>query len=146
MPTDEVRGYWEDTKRKNRVSIRIALYKDGVLNYDDLKMEDVEYYLNSRLHRSQYYKFVRLLKEFKNIYLKELEAENEYIMMFVGQMMAKGLQPKDGITAESVVRKAIDTIKNRLKWKRPITAKEKETYTLVERTLFSQAFRTKYFK
>ena len=66
--------------------------------------------------------------------------------MFVGQMMAKGLQPKDGITAESIVRVAIDTIKNRLKWKRPITAKEKETYTLVERTLFSQAFRNKYFK
>ena len=146
MPTDEVRGYWEDTKRKNRVSIRIALYKDGILNYDDLKMEDVEYYLNSRLHRSQYYVFVRLLKEFKSVYLKELEAENEYIKMFVGQMMAKGLQTKDGITPESVVRKAIDTIKNRLKWKRPITAKEKETYTLVERTLFSQSFRTKYFK
>lgn len=146
MPKDDVRGYWEDTKRKNRVSIRIALYKDGILNYDDLKMEDVEYYLNSRLHRSQYYVFVRLLKEFKNVYLKELEAENEYIKMFVGQMMAKGLQTKDGITPESVVRKAIDTIKNRLKWKRPITAKEKETYTLVERTLFSQLFRTKYFK
>ena len=146
MPTNEVRGYWEDSKRKNRVSIRVALDNDGILNYDDMKIEDVEYYLNSRLHRSKYYRFVRLLKEFKNVYLKELEAENEYIKMFVGQMMAKGLQPKDGITAESIVRVAIDTIKNRLKWKRPITAKEKETYTLVERTLFSQAFRNKYFK
>jgi hypothetical protein len=146
MPASDVRGYWEDSKRKNRVSIRIALDNDGILNYDDMKIEDVEYYLNSRLHRSQYFRFVRLLKEFKNVYLKELEAENEYIKMFVGQIMAKGLQPKDGITAESVVRVAIDTIKNRLKWKRPITAKEKETYTLVERTLFSQAFRNKYFK
>lgn len=146
MPQNDVRGYWKDTPRKKRVSIRVALNNDGILNYDDMKIEDVEYYLNSRLHRSKYFKFVRLLKEFKNVYLKELEAENEYIKMFVGQMMAKGLQPKDGITAESVVRKAIDTIKNRLKWKRPITAKEKETYTLVERTLFSQAFRNKYFK
>ena len=146
MPQNDVRGYWEDTPRKKRVSIRVSLNNDGILNYDDMKIEDVEYYLNSRLHRSKYFKFVRLLKEFKNVYLKELEAENEYIKMFVGQMMAKGLQPKDGITAESVVRKAIDTIKNRLKWKRPITAKEKETYTLVERTLFSQAFRNKYFK
>lgn len=146
MPQNDVRGYWEDTPRKKRVSIRVALDNDGILNYDDMKIEDVEYYLNSRLHRSKYFKFVRLLKEFKNVYLKELEAENEYIKMFVGQMMAKGLQPKDGITAESVVRVAIDTIKNRLKWKRPITAKEKETYTLVERTLFSQAFRNKYFK
>lgn len=152
LPNDEVRGYWEDTPRKNRVTIRLQVkphygqYEKGILNYDDVKIEDVEYYLNSRLYRSQYYNFVRVLKEFKRLYLKELEAENEYIKMFVGQMMAKGLQPKDGITAESIVRVAIDTIKNRLKWKRPITAKEKETYTLVERTLFSQAFRNKYFK
>jgi len=152
MPNDEVRGYWEDTPRKQRVTIRIQVkpryseYEKGILNYDDVRIEDVEYYLNSRLHRSQYYRFVRILKDFKTLYLKELEAENEYIKMFVGQIMAKGLQTKDGITPESVVRVAIDTIKNRLKWKRPITAKEKETYTLVERTLFSQAFRTKYFK
>lgn len=147
MPQEEFR--WE--KRKNRVTIRLktkAKYRNsqGILNYDDVNIDDVEYYLNSRLHRSQYYMFVRVLKKFKTMYLKELEAENEYIKMFVGQMMAKGLQPKDGITAESIVRVAIDTIKNRLKWKRPITAKEKETYTLVERTLFSQAFRNKYFK
>ena len=147
MPQGEYR--WEE--RKNRVTIRLktkAKYRNsqGILNYDDVNIDDVEYYLNSRLHRSQYYMFVRVLKKFKTMYLKELEAENEYIKMFVGQMMAKGLQPKDGITAESIVRVAIDTIKNRLKWKRPITAKEKETYTLVERTLFSQAFRNKYFK
>lgn len=146
MPKDEVRGYWKDTPRKKRVSIRLALNNDGILNYDDLKIEDVEYYLNSRLNRSKYYKFVRLLKEYKTIYLKEMEAENEYIKMFVGQIMAKDLQPKDGITPELVVRKAIDTIKNRLKWKRPISSKERETYTLVRRTLFSVAFRNKYFK
>ena len=46
---------------------------------------------------------------------------------------------------ESVVRKAIDTVKSRLKWKRPISAKEKETYTLVSKILFSKKFIDKYF-
>lgn len=151
-PTNDVYRYWDETPRKQRVSIRLQVkprfgsWVKGVLNYDDVKIEDVEYYLNSRLHRSQYYNFVCLLKKFKDLYLKEMDAESEYIKMFVSQIMARGLKVKDGYTPNSVVKVAIDTIKSRLKWKRPITAKEKETYTLVERTLFSQAFRTKYFR
>lgn len=142
--------YWYHS-RKNRVSIRVQVksqYNDtiyGVLNYDDVNMDDIEYYLNSRLHRSQYFRFVRLLKKVKDLYLKERVAEDEYIKMFVGQIMARGLKAKGGYVLEEVVRVAIETVKNRLKWKRPITAKEKETYTLVERTLFSKSFVDKYF-
>ena len=47
------------------------------------------------------------------------------------------------VGSEKVV--ALDNIKNRLKWKRPVSSKEKETYTLVERKLFSKEFQAKYF-
>ena len=131
--------------RKIKESIEIDIGRGGLLNYDDASLEDVEYYLNSRLHRSQYFKFVKQMKMFKRQYLEDKKEEDDYVRMMVGQIMTKGYVPKEGFTLQGVVREAIETVKGRLKWKRPITAKEKETYTLVSRTLFSKKFVAKYF-
>ena len=117
----------------------------GVLNYDDLKMVDVDYYLNSRLHRSQYHSFVVMLQQVKKHMQIEQQDEQNFIKMMVGQMVRRGLTVKDKYTPEAVVKVALDNIKNRLKWKRPVSSKEKETYTLVERKLFSKEFQAKYF-
>lgn len=65
--------------------------------------------------------------------------------MMIGQIVAKGYVAREGYELDQIVREAINIVKGRLKWKRPITAKEKETYTLVERTLFSKSFVSKYF-
>lgn len=135
--------FWEP--RKIKESIEIDIERGGLLNYDDASLEDVEYYLNSRLHRSQYFKFVKQMKMFKRQYLADKKEEDDYVRMMVGQIMTKGYVPKEGFTLQGVVREAIETVKGRLKWKRPITAKEKETYTLVSRTLFSKKFVAKYF-
>ena len=120
--------------RKIKESIEIDIERGGLLNYDDASLEDVEYYLNSRLHRSQYFKFVKQMKVFKRQYLADKKEEDDYVRMMVGQIMTKGYIPKGGFTLQGVVREAIETVKGRLKWKRPITAKEKETYTWVRRT------------
>jgi len=133
-------------KRKNRTSIHINPKYDGILNYDDLKMEDIDYYLHSRLHRSQYHQFVVMLQKAKYVMLAEQCDEDDFIRMMVGQMMHRNLSVKDGYTPETVVRIALDKVKNRLKWKRPVSTKEKETYTLVERNLFSKQNIEKYFK
>jgi hypothetical protein len=66
--------------------------------------------------------------------------------MLCGELIAESLWPKDGYTHDGIARIALQTIKDRLKWKRPISSKERETYYLVRRTLFSDAFKKKYFK
>ncbi len=133
-------------KRKNRTSIHIDPTLCGILNYDDLKMEDVDYYLNSRLHRSQYHQFVVMLQKVKLLMVAEQKEEENFIRMMHGQMISRGLKVKEGCTAEEVVRESLETVKKRLKWKRPISTKEKETYTLVERHLFSKQNIARYFK
>lgn len=142
------RWTWEhgSQQRKNRTSIHIDPSEAGIINYDELKIEDVDYYLHSRLHRSQYFEFVVMLQKVKALMLEEQAEEEHFIQMMQGQMMSRGLAVKDGYTPEKVIRKSLDTIKNRLKWKRPVSSKEKETYTLVERNLFSKKNRDKYFK
>ena len=132
-------------KRKNRTSIYVSPMREGILNYDEIKMEDIDYYLTSRLHRSQYFHFVVMLQKVKRLMLEEQEEESNFIKMIQGQVLRKGLTVKAGYSLEQVIRKSIETVKSRLKWKRPISAKEKETYTLVERNLFSKQNLEKYF-
>lgn len=146
--SDQDRWTWEYgyQERKNRISIHVSVEEKGILNYDDLKMEDVDYYLNSRLHRSQYSEFVVMLQKVKQLMLEEQKKEEVFIQMMVGQILSKGLQLKDGYTPEKVAYESLQTVKNRLKWKRPVSTKEKETYTMVERNLFSKQNLTKYFK
>ena len=146
MSTEPSYTWSEVRERKNRTSVHVDLDDGGILNYDDLRIEDIDYYLNSRLHRSQYSRFVVLLSKVKRLLLQEQKTEQDFIGMMVGQMLARGLAVKDGFTPQQVVKKAVDTVKGRLKWKRPVSSKEKETYTLVERTLFSKAYLAKYFK
>lgn len=146
MSTEPSYTWMEVRERKNRTSIHINPEEMGILNYDDLKMEDVDYYLNSRLHRSQYSQFVVMLSKVKGLMLQEQHTEQDFITMMVGQILSRGLSVKGGYTPQEVVKRAVDSVKSRLKWKRPVSSKEKETYTLVERTLFSQAYRKKYFK
>ena len=86
-----------------------------------------------------------MLKKVKALLLEQQREEENFISMMVGQMIARGLTVKKPFTSEEVVRFALDMVKTRLKWKRPVSTKERETYTLVERTLFSKAFISKYF-
>lgn len=141
MPRDAYR------ERKNRESIQIGVDREGIFNYDDVKLEDIDYYLNSRLHRSKYYEFVKVLKIARKLYLEEKHNEDEFIKMIVGRLQNEvGLTPKDGFSYEGIVKVAIDEFKDSLKWKRSILDKDKETYYMVQRKVLSKNYRDKYFK
>ena len=147
LPDDYTYSWTEGPKeRKNKVKICIDTTDVCLLNYDDLRLDELDFYLNNRLYRSQYYRYVRLLKTARSFLDSEKRYEREFIKLLCGQLLSEGLETKDRYTPEFVVSEALQAIKDRLKWKRPISSKEKETYTLVSRTLFSNAFRKKYFK
>lgn len=138
-------------ERKNRESIMVDVRQDGILNYDDVKMEDIDYYLNSRLHRSKYYEFIKILKECRKFILKEREREEGLVRMLANMlddMIKKEIKRplKDGYTCEQIVREAISEFKDSLKWKRSITEKSKETYYIIKRKVFSKKIQNKYFK
>lgn len=139
---------WTDGPHDRKIKSGICFNENGydILNYDNLNIDELDYYLNSRLYRSQYYLYVRLLKTARSLVEREYRQETDFINMLCGELIAESLWPKDGYTHDGIVRIALQTVKDRLKWKRPISSKERETYYLVRRTLFSDAFRKKYFK
>ncbi len=128
------------TERKNKVSITLDETSTDWLLYDELDLDTLDYYLNCRLYRSQYYNYVKLLKTAKILIEKEKKSEYDFANLLAGEIISKNLKPKNGLTEIDVAIKAIEEIKKRLKWKRPISSKEKETYTLVRRLLFSKSF------
>ncbi len=145
LPDDEFWRYTDD-KRTNRVSIMIDITRGGILNYDDVRLEDIDYYLNSRFYRSQYYEFVRVLKMARKLYMQEKFYEDEFIKMMVGILKTECQRtPKPEYTYEQIVKLAIDGFKDSLKWKRSITDKSKETFYILRRKIFSKAFQDKYF-
>lgn len=139
---------WTDGPHDRKIKSGICFNENGydILNYDNLNIDELDYYLNSRLYRSQYYLYVRLLKTARSLVEREYQQETDFINMLCGELIAESLWPKDGYTHDGIARIALQTVKDRLKWKRPISSKERETYYLVRRTLFSDAFRKKYFK
>lgn len=144
LPEERETSSWQ-TIRRNKVNIAIHIEQNGILNYDDLNIDDLDYYLNNRLYRSQYFRFVRLLKKAKSIVEQEKKAESYFFAMLEGECLKKGLIPKEGYVTSEIIDIALQAVKDHLKWKRPISSKEKETYTLVKRKLFSSKFKDKYF-
>lgn len=54
---------WSHHKAKNRASCRIHTDDDFVLNFDLAKVEDMQFYINSRLNRHHYLSMLPLLKK-----------------------------------------------------------------------------------
>ena len=93
---------------------------------------------------------ISIVKDTPGVTRDRIYAEVSWLDKNFTMIDTGGIEPESKDIILSQMREqaqiAIDTIKNRLKWKRPITSKEKETYTLIRRTLFSKSFKEKYFK
>ena len=152
LPTDRINNrkwenqYYDEEKRLNRTSIMIHINNSGIINYDDVKLEDIDYYLNSRIYRSQYYEFVKMLKLARKLYLEEKSNEDEFIKMMISILKtACNNELKPQYTYEEIVKIAIDEFKDSLKWKRSILEKSKETFYILKRKILSKNFQNKYF-
>lgn len=148
LPSDRVytRDSFESVARTKRVSFICDINSDWVFNFDEIDISDVDFYLNSRLHRSKYFSQIKVLKAYKQFFLKEKKLEDEYVKMICTEFSKRGLEPIQGYTEEDLVRRSLQVVKDRLKWKRPVTSKDKETFTLVCRNLFSKANIAKFMR
>ena len=59
---------------------------DWIINYDQLELSDIDYYLNSRIDRPSYTRFIPLLKTVRQQLVKEQQSEQLFIDLVVNNL------------------------------------------------------------
>jgi hypothetical protein len=124
-PGDEIyRDYWEPSgPRKRRIGFRF--WHDEVLNYDQLSLEDLEYYINSRTDRHNYLEMMPLLWTLRDQRRAELEHEKHFVKL---------VHDRTGVE-EEVIWRCVTWWKMKNKWKRPISEDDAKALRMIERKL-----------
>lgn len=84
-PKDKIyrRNYWrEPTERKMSIPFRLFPEEDCFfVNYEDIKIEDIDYYLNDRVNRQYYIEMVPVLKGIKTMLIEEKKWEEGFLAL-----------------------------------------------------------------
>jgi hypothetical protein len=123
---------WEDRKRTKKVRFMLRRDDEWLLNYDNLSLEDLEYYLTSRVDREHYLDMFPVLKGLKKMRLEELEWEKGFVTQISGKLKCN----------EQIVWDAIDWWKNKVKWKRPIMSDDAKALRMIEKKIIKDMVRT----
>ena len=108
---------YEPISRKRRVPW--FFYRDEVINFDEISLEEADYYMKSRIDRENYLSMLPTLHWIRDIKLKEKELEEEFAKMIAGKLNLD--------LNEENKKRIEDTIqwwKLKNKWKRAVTLKE----------------------
>lgn len=132
---------WGDSwshERKNNISFKI--YRDDafILNYDQISLDDIDFYLKSRTDRSEYAHLVPLLMKLRELRLKELEHEKQFVQFLIEEVSRKGYVVKPTIDIEDIIWSYISWWKHKNIWKRPVTKDDNLATRMIERRLFSE--------
>ena len=124
--------YWDDLsgwkQRKNRITYLLDeddLNYGGVINYDNVTFEEIDYYLKSRVDRSNYLEMFRPLIGLRDELLKDIEKEKDFVKMVEGETGK----------SESEVWEALRWWKLKNKWKRSLTSDDSKAYRMIVRKL-----------
>jgi hypothetical protein len=107
----------EDKIRKRRIPW--FLYTSELINFDEITLEQADYYMKSRLDRHNYIYLLPTLHWIKKIKLKERELEDEFSKMILSKLNWE--YNEENINK---INKVIQWWKLKNKWKRAITIKE----------------------
>jgi len=138
-PKDTVYGGWttyDPHERKKRIRLRIFPYDKFVLNYDQISLDDIEFYLTSRVDRPNYLEMMPLLEDMKKKRLEELENEKQFTKLVFGQVYKKFKgESEEYINTE--IWKAIDWWKFKNMWKRPIDKDDSKALRMITKRIIN---------
>lgn len=130
-PGDEIRNYWDrwddGHERKNNISYNILKDVDFILNFDEVTIKDVEYYLDSRIDRRHYVTMMPILWELHQQKVKEQEKERDFLMMLISPYVSKYDQSKLLAAAEA----EMVWWKTKNKWKRGLTKDDAKAFRMI---------------
>lgn len=121
--------YWLGHAHTRKKSIAFMLYnnEDCVLNYDYIKIEDLDFYINCRQEREHYLELIPLLKQLKKIKLKELEEEKAFKALLFVQLKLERSEKN-----EKIIDNTIEWWKFKVKEKRPLIREDVKALRMIK--------------
>lgn len=122
--TDKYKTDWRhylDDRKINRTRYKIYNDDSFILNYDQIDLADIDYYLTNRIDRPNYLSMMPVLHEIKKLRLAELESETLFAQLVM----------KESNKSESEVLAAIDWWKFKNQWKRPIAQDDAKALRMI---------------
>lgn len=114
--------YWQ-SDRKNQIWFCIDTDDDIVLNYDDIDLNDIDFYLNSRTDRRNYLYMLPILLGIKDMLLSDIEWESHFASL---------LNSRLGGDKMEIILSSIKWWKIKNKWKRSINQDDSKALRMIE--------------
>ncbi len=141
-PYDTVYGGWtndvEPHERKKRIRWKIKRTDRFVINYDQIDIEDIDFYLNSRVDRHNYADMLPILARMKEMMLKEKKSEDYFAEMVFGLNINKW---NNESALKEAITEAIAWWKYKNKWKRPIDKDDAKALRMIQSRLKIQTLK-----
>ena len=128
-------GTYDPHDRKKRIRLRIYPTDQFILNYDQISLEDIDFYLTSRVDRPNYLSMLPLLNDIKNWRISEIENEKNFVKMIYAQVYQKIKDSEDNIYKK--IWECVDWWKFKNMWKRPIDKDDSKALRMITKRLLS---------
>lgn len=125
---------WKDPKPEERkMNLSWKIYNDDafIINYDDIKIEDIDFYLNSRIDRRHYIHIMPLLWKVRETLIEEQKSEVDFKKLIAGEVLrSTGTLPTD-----EQIDDAVEDWKKNLIWKRAIQHDDEKALRMIVKKL-----------
>lgn len=134
-------GSYESHDRKNKISYKIYDDDGFIFNYDALPLEDIDFYLESRVDRPNYISMMPTLWDLKKLRLEEMEWEN-YFAELTKREIKKQLGLMDKYDADILLSiwDAIIWWKHKNIWQRPISKDDAKALRMIKSRIATKLF------
>jgi hypothetical protein len=127
-PEDEIynpktREYY---KRKTSIPFYLLDNDDFILNYENLSLEDLDFYINDRVNRRDYAKMMPVMRGIRAQRLQELEWENNFVKFLCGRI------GREDTVAWRVIWDSISWWKTKVIDKRPLKKEDAKAVRMIE--------------
>jgi hypothetical protein len=131
---------YDPHERKKRIRYKIHAEDKFILNYDQLEMKDIEFYLSSRVDRPNYLDMMPVLEKVKTLLIAESKKEVDFANMIVGQVSQRIQLSQAEI--EKRVRETIQWWKYKNQIKRAITKDDTLALRMIIKRVCSVNYKT----
>ncbi len=122
---------WREHSHAANTRARCILYRDDdfILNFDAAKVDDIQYYLTSRLSRHEYRNMIPVLEIALKLKQQEKADEDPFRLLLVGQIMKRFGAPREEV--ESRIDELINWWKFKNRTHRALTSDDTKALNMI---------------